>query len=395
MAAPSSHATSAEPAAPAPTLALMHATSLLTGLATMLLGPILPLLSARWHLTDAHAGLLLTAQFIGATLGGASVPRRLQRGLLTGYLGAAVGFLAFAWAPALPWAAAALLLAGFGVGRLIAGMNITAGARYTHARASALTWLNTSWSLGALLSPIAAATLAGRIALPWLLSAFALLYLAAGLIFAAQTRTRSPNLETIQTVAPQIFPASLFLYFATLLLLYGGLETCLSGWLTTYALRDGRSSLVLSQYTMVLLLAGLTGGRALAANLLKVIPETTLLRSALLLSAGLAAALAAAHRAALIATLAVLLGIALAPVFPGMFALFMAHRPPTRHAGLVIAASGIGAAVFPALMGLVSTRAGSLRVALAVPASLAVVILLLSLSRSAKAAPISEALPSV
>ena len=367
----------------------------------MLLGPILPLLTARWQLTDSHAGLLLTAQFIGATVGGASIPPRLQRGLLTGYLSATAGFLAFALAPGLPWALAALLLAGFGVGRLIAGMNITAGARYTHTRASTLTWLNTSWSLGALFSPISAATLAGRLPLPSLLSTFAALFLAAGVLFLFQMRHRpAAPIATSVPAAPGSFPARLFAAFCLLLLLYGGLETCLSGWLTTYALRDGHTSLILSQYTMVLLLAGLTGGRALAAALLRgvfglKVPETILLRATLLLSAGLAAALAGAHRSVLIATLAVLLGIALAPVFPGMFALFMGHRPPTRQAGLVIAASGIGAALFPALMGLVSTRAGSLRPALAVPASLALVLFAFSLFRRLEPPPISEAPASV
>jgi fucose permease len=172
---------------------------------------------------------------------------------------------------------------------------------------------------------------------------------------------------------------TLFLYFAALLFLYGGLETCLSGWLTTYALRYGQTSLVLSEYTMVLLLCGLTAGRALASWLLLRMQDSMLQRIALVLSAALAAALATAHRAGLIATLAVLLGVTLAPIFPATFALLMAHRPPARAAGIVIAASGIGAAALPSLIGIISTRTGSLQTALVVPVAAAIAMLLLSL----------------
>jgi len=220
--------------------------------------------------------------------------------------------------------------------------------------------------------------------LGWLLISFATLFLlcAAALVVqlrrAIKTGARTATSIT-HTVAPEpTLAPRFFLYFAALLFIYGGLETCLNGWLTTYALRYGQTSLVLSEYTMVLLLAGLTAGRALAAWLLLKMRDVTLQRIALVLSAALTAALALAHRASLIAALAVLLGIALAPIFPATFALLMAHRPPARTAGIVLAASGLGAAALPWLMGVVSTRASSLQIALAIPVAAAVAMLLLS-----------------
>ncbi len=170
-----------------------------------------------------------------------------------------------------------------------------------------------------------------------------------------------------------------FVYFAALLLVYGGFETSLSVWLTTYALRYGRSSLVLSESMTVLLLCGLTAGRAFAAwLLLRVddrIVQRTALTGALLLSAGLARA----HTAAAIASLAVLLGFSLAPIFPATFALVMERGPSAHQAGLILAASGIGAALLPWGMGVVSTRTGSLQVALALPVVAAAVLLALTL----------------
>jgi len=375
-----------QPHDPAPTLPLMHATFILAGFGTMLLGPILPLLSQRWHLTDSQSGLMVLAQFCGATLGGLTVTAKLQRDMFLGLAAAAAGFFLFAFAPSLNLACAALLAGGFGVGRVIATVNIIAGARYTRNRGSALSRLNFTWSFGALLSPLLAAWLI-RLPLETRLAAFAALFVGCAVALGAQIRRAPDTIAANRAVAEPAHPLPLrfFLYFAALLFIYGGLETCLSAWLTTYALRYGTTSLVLSEYTMVLLLCGLTAGRALAAWLLLTMRDVTLQRIALILSAGLAAALALAHHAAVIATLAVFLGVCLAPIFPATFALLMARRPSASQAGVVIAASGLGAAALPALMGVVSTRAGSLEIALALPVAAAIAMFLLSLFPPANA----------
>ncbi len=367
------------PPTPPPTLGLMHAVFILAGLGTMLLGPILPLLSRQWQLTDSQAGLLILSQFIGATLGGVTVSQRLAKDLRLGLSLAAIGFFFFASAPSLTTACIDLVFGGFGVGRVIATVNILAGQRYTANRAASLTRLNFTWSFGALLSPLLAAWLTPHFALRTLLLWFAALFFTAGLTLTLQLlKPAAVDRSPASAAATPPFPRSIFLYFAALLFLYGGLETCLAGWLTTYAIRYGKESFVLSEYTLVLLLSGLVAGRALAAWLLLRMRDTVLQRLALLLSAALAAGLAATHSAALMATLAVLLGISLAPIFPATFAIFLARRPPARLAGIVLAASGLGAAAFPWLMGVVSTRFQSLQLALILPVAIAAAMLLLT-----------------
>lgn len=361
---------------PPPSLPLMHAIFLLSGLGTMLLGPILPLISRNWSLTDSQAGLLILAQFAGATIGGATASSRHIRGLMEGIAAAAIGFSLFAAAPSLLWALPALAVGGFGVGRSTTMVNIIGGARFTANRGSALARINFTWSFGALLSPLLAAWLV-HIPLQTRLAAFAALFILVGAIFTLQI-VRAKPVAASNTSAGAIetpLPGRVFVYFAALLFIYGGLETSLAGWLTTYDLRYGKTSLVLSEYTMVLLLAGLTSGRALSSWLLLKFRETTLQRASLALAAVLAAALALAHQPILIAALAVLLGMSLAPVFPATFALLMALRPPARKAGLILAASGIGASALPWLMGVVSTRTGSLQIALALPVAAALAML--------------------
>ena len=48
---------------------LMHCGFLLVGVVDTLLGPILPILAARWRLDDSEAGSLFIAQFTGAIIG--------------------------------------------------------------------------------------------------------------------------------------------------------------------------------------------------------------------------------------------------------------------------------------------------------------------------------------
>jgi fucose permease len=367
-----------------PSLPLLYAAFALSGFGTLLLGPILPLLAHRWQLSDSQLGLLVLAQFCGATLGGLTVSSKLQRDLLSGLFTAAIGLCGFAVAPGLTLACVTLFVTGLGVGRTIATTNILAGSRYTQNRGSALSRLNFTWSLGALLSPLSAAWLI-RLPLSVRIATLAAVFLLCAIVLAIQLRAPSRTASSSWVGDPET-PVStrLFLYFALLLFIYGGLETCLSAWLTTFALRYGTSSLVLSEYTLVLLLTGLTIGRALAAWLLLRMRDATLQRIALILAASLAGALALAHQAAVMATLAVLLGIALAPIFPATFAIIMARKPSASQAGIILAGSGLGAAALPALMGLISTHTGSLQIAVALPIAAALLLFVLSLTRNSQ-----------
>ncbi len=108
--------------------------------------------------------------------------------------------------------------------------------------------------------------------------------------------------------------------------------------------------------------------------------ERVLRRLALVMTVVLTAGLAVAHTAWAIAGCTVLLGLSLAPWFPVTFSLLMGERPRARQAGIVIAVSGLGAAALPWLMGVVSTRTGSLQVALAIPLAAAVGLLAMSLT---------------
>jgi MFS transporter, FHS family, glucose/mannose:H+ symporter len=361
----------------------MHFGLVLAGLGTALLGPILPLLARQWGMLDSQSGLLMMAKFCGAFLGGVTVSGRLRRSLLRGLVAGALGFGGFAVAPSMAVGCVGLFVGGYGLGQIITSVNILAGRRFTAHRGSALAMLNFSFSLGAMMSALLAAWLLPRFALRGLLECFAGAFLLGGIGLTLQMRGDGSSPEEFQKaeaeVASQIgLSGRVYLYFAGLLVLYGGLETCLSGWLTTFALRYGDKTLVVSEYTTLLLWMSLTVGRVGASAVMLRVGERTVQRWGLGLAAVFTAGLAMAHSAVTIAAFAVLLGLSLAPFFPATWALLMVERPTARQAGIVLAVSGLGAAALPWMMGVVSTRSGSLQVALALPFAAALGLLVLS-----------------
>jgi len=292
----------------------MHYGLVLAGLGTALLGPILPLLARQWGMLDSQSGLLMMAKFCGAFLGGVTVSGKLRRSLLVGMIAGAVGFGGFAVAPSMGVGCVGLFVGGFGLGQIITSVNILAGRRFTAHRGSALAMLNFSFSLGAMLSALLAAWLLPRFALRGLLEGFAMLFAVGVVALIAQMRGNAESAEdfdrALVEAEPQVgLSGRAYLYFAALLVLYGGLETCLSGWLTTFALRYGDKTLAVSEYTTLLLWMSLTVGRAGASAVMLRVGEKTVQRWGLGLAAVFTAALAMAHSAVTIAGFAVLLGL--------------------------------------------------------------------------------------
>jgi FHS family glucose/mannose:H+ symporter-like MFS transporter len=348
---------------------------LLAGLGTVLLGPILPALSHDWGLSDQQGGLLFAAKFVGSFLGGVSVPRKLRFGILGGMVFACLGFGAFALSVGLKSGAGCLLVGGFGLGQIIASTNILAGRRYSEHTGSALASLNFFWSLGAVACGVIVAAVLPRFGLRGPLLMYAGIFLATGVggLFGSTGGTERKVAEVAGALS-----VGVLVQFGLLLFLYGGLETCMTGWLTTYTLRFSDVRLLGGQSAIVLLWSALTAGRAISSAALRVMREATLQRWALGASTVLIALLATTNHGPLLSLYCVLLGLALAPFFPTTFALLIKRRPTAREAGFILAVSGLGAALFPWMMGAISTHSGSLRIAMVVPLLLALGLLGLS-----------------
>jgi fucose permease len=355
-----------------PNLALLHACMLLSGFGTVFLGPVLPALAANAHATDSGSGLFFTAQFIGAFFGGVTTSQRLWLSLIRGSAAAAVGFAALGLcthAHAAPlWDVLALLPLGFGVGQMLTSANLLASHRFVQERGAALARVNFSWSLGAVFAPFLLGWLLSSVPLHTLLLVAAVLFaLSCAAAIANAMQTSESASQTSEVAAQAKLTRSAFVYFAVLLLLYGGVETSLSGWITTFGTRYGSAALRLSTLGATALWIGITAGRGLAPLVLRRVRERVMLSGTLAVAAVLVAVLTSVRGAVSIIAVALLLGMALAAWFPLVLSAMIAEGATAGEAGTVIAVSGLGAASLPLLVGAVSRGTGSLRIALLVP----------------------------
>ncbi len=350
-----------------------------TGSGTALLGPILPALSARLHLTDVQSGRLFTAQFAGAfaaaLAASAAVARIGMRGaLLAAFTAIGVGFAASGWASS-GGLAISVLLYGVGLGLAIPVITVMVAAMTPGKSASVMNLLNFGWCAGALAVPSMASAILSRWSVPVLFSALAATAALLGLAVRF-TLDREPPAEA-ETPRHQIPGRHLALAVLTsaLLFLYVGTETSLAGWTPTWAARMG-ASIYARAAPASCFWGGILVARLLApAGFRHVAPSTAILTGLMLNAAALGAMVTLRSVHALIAGGAVA-GLGLGVVFPTAVAMFCDETGPgaARSFNFVFACGALGGAAVPLATGWMTSQWGDLRAGLA-PAAFCTVLM--------------------
>jgi MFS transporter, FHS family, glucose/mannose:H+ symporter len=363
---------------------LLHGGFLLIGVVTTLLGPILPLLAAKWHLGDAEAGWLFTAQFTGGILGSALASQMILRfGLLRlmagGYAVTAVGVACLGISS---WGFGLLSVLGYGMalGLIAPAINLLVAEINSGRQAAALNILNFVWALGAVAGPPMIAFFArdGRLVVP--LVGLAVLLACVGFLIARRAFVESSPGRHRQTLDGKdaagfegsplgAWTTPYALLTGALIFIYVGTETAASGWIATYALRLGASTAAFGTMTPSVFWAGLLLGRAVAPTVLTRVSDTALVLLGLIIAgAGLLIVLAGTNLISVTFGIG-LTGLGLASIFPTTFAIFTRHFEDLapQLTGLFFVFGGVGGAVIPWLVGFVSERFGDLRVGLLVP----------------------------
>jgi FHS family glucose/mannose:H+ symporter-like MFS transporter len=354
---------------------LAHLDFVLTGIVMTLLGPMLPVLSTRWSLDDTQAGYLFIAQWttsvFGMMLSGVIVQRYGYRiAIFTGMLFMALGIAARAVA-GWPLGVVTVCVFGFGFGVSTPATNLFIADANPGKRAAALNLLNSSWGLGALACPfmIAAAQRAHRSSLFLYGTAAALVLLAVciGLVrFAADAR----HLEIPPTVVLKgsVWTNRWLPVITALFFIYVGTETCIGGWIASYARRVAGPG-ALWAMTPSFFWGALLAGRALAPIALRWMRETRVAAGALALAVIGVLVLLMARTILLIEIGALISGFGLASIFPinvSLLTHWFGHSAK-RLSGVTFPVGNFGGAVLPWLVGLISTHSGSLRIGLLVP----------------------------
>jgi MFS transporter, FHS family, glucose/mannose:H+ symporter len=354
------------------------------GIATVMLGPILPALIQRWHIQDAQAGTLFTASFVGQFCGAWFATRNLRASILFGSAITAAGCVAMAWV-GFELAHIALFCVGLGLGAGLTAGNVIAGTAVPTARARLIAMLNVTWGIGAIACPVLVHLFSGSGNKHFFFATAAFLSVAS-LISIAIPHPLQPRLEAnshhaSQANVPQpripLSPLLLFVFGAAAFL-YIGIENSLGGWLPSYAVRIN-PALHASSIALYFWIGELVG-RILVTILMARLSEAALYRLCLaLLLANLVLICAAARiSSAGIITLTVLSALSLAPLYPLIVSFLLARTGNHTRLGALFATVSFGGATLPWLTGIVSTQFRSLRTGLIVPAASAVILLLLS-----------------
>jgi MFS transporter, FHS family, glucose/mannose:H+ symporter len=356
-------------------IVLVHADFVLTGIVMTLLGPMLPILSARWSLNDAQAGHLFTAQFVSSMFGmlisGISTRHFGYRvTLIFGLGGMAAGIAVLAGASWLTGLIAVCIF-GAGFGLTTPTANLLIAETYHRRSAGPLSLLNSSWGVGAMACPLILAaaqrsqhTSQFLYALAVALTALAM-YLSIAQ-FAADAFRAQPGQKRnlVGRAAGYMVPLIAALFF-----IYVGTETCMGGWIATYARRIDAGSRSFWAVTPSFFWGALLAGRIAAPVILRRLRATSLATGGVTLAAVGIVILLATPMLLFIVIGATVAGLGLASIYPinvSLLSHWFEDISP-RDSGFIFAMGTLGGAVLPWIVGTVSTRTGSLRWGFVVP----------------------------
>jgi len=351
------------------------------GIATVMLGPLLPALIGQWHIQDAQAGTLFTTTFAGQLCGAWFATRNLRASMLYGACMSAAGCALMGWAD-FDAAHVALFCIGLGLGAGLTAGNVISGIAIPSARTRLIALLNMTWGLGAIsCSLLARACGAGGVRLFFCVLAGCLALSAVFAIVLPHDKKPTPAATADEdTKAANRIPMPLWplLMFSAAMLLFVGVENALGGWLPSYGVRTS-SALLASSIALYFWVAEMSG-RLLLAVLIDLFGEASLYQgSVVLLIAAEGVLIVTKHLSAGgVIALTIFCGLAIAPVYPLILSFFLARTGNHPRLGRVFAAASIGGAVLPCLTGVVSTEFHGLRAGLAVPAVGTVLLLLLA-----------------
>jgi MFS transporter, FHS family, glucose/mannose:H+ symporter len=345
------------------------------GIATVLLGPLLPILSARWSLNYAQAGVLFPVQYVASTLAvalsGVLVSRlgfrfAIRAGLLLMTAGLALVMAGPMWLAIICIAAY-----GGGLGIAVPAANLMVAELNPDRRSATLNWLNFCWSAGAVACPFLIAAAAKTHHVPLFLACVSGFSLMVAVYFILM-----PNIDPlaqdhedpkiISVIRKRLLP---FLFLAVLFFLYVGTENGFGFWVASLAKSLGTLTSSLALMTPSFFYAALTFGRLLAPSLLRRVDEMKLVQAGLLLACAGMAGMVFAHGLMGVLCSASAAGLGLSCVYPITISLLSREfgRASSRIGSIMFVLSNIGGGSLPWVVGVTSNRFGTIKAGLFVP----------------------------
>jgi fucose permease len=349
---------------------LLHAVFFLSGIATVVIGQVLPYVAARFELNDLQSGYLFPAQFGGSITGTLMTNWLGRQGRLIPASAAGASLMAVGIAMlnlgSYELVLAAFLVNGLGIGLTLPAINVLTLERNPENSGSALNFLNFFWGLGAIVSkPLVDFTAQGTSLFNTTLCLSIPLVALSIAIFVVPTPTEAsvkPKSESDADLTP-IWSRPLAWAIALFAFVHVGFESGIGGWLTTYTDRiEGSMEARLVTPTFLFFLFFIIG-RGIAPMFFRFLDENkVILISLLVILSGLALVLTASTSIQL-SIGGALCGIGTSSVFPTNVSRFSKAFGPhaMRRATPLFLSGTLGATSITWLIGFLSQRLGDLR----------------------------------
>jgi FHS family glucose/mannose:H+ symporter-like MFS transporter len=369
------------------TLAVLHPVFALTGVLHAVGGALLPSLAARFHLSDSTSGLLFLLYFAGTSLGALLCRGSYARLMTVGFAAMVCTCLAVAASPR-PLLAPVFLLLGISVGVPMSAVTLFTGRNFPDQCAPLLTFLNFSWSIGALAAPLIAARILMHYDYRAAYILFAIASAVAAIACSLIPRDGPEPLRSSCDTSATTTAITLIAVFAFAAFLQVGIENTVAAWLPTYALRMAGSGIALAAASTSFYWAGFLFSRGLSSVLLLRADPMRVFRTAVALAFTSALFLEIAPSITARSIAMFLLGASLAPTYPLVLAAFFARARHTADSRWILFTAGFGGSVLPWIAGFTSTHTGSLRAGmLTIPAALLLMAFILPTLRQPQPAP--------
>lgn len=359
---------------------LLHIIFFLSGIATVLIGPILPVLARHFALSDLQLSFFFPAQFAGSVCGTLLSSRfaRANNYMSSAMLGCAAmgcGELLLNF-DSYGVCLAGFVFVGLGVGLTLPSINMMIVEINPDRPAAALSLLNFCWGVGAIVSKpfVDLFSTAGNLGLTTVVLAVPLLIFAVLLrVAAGPYRRKADQTATVDSEDAQpeerrsdgddIWRTPLAWAIAAFNFIHVGFESGMGGWLATYTGRLEGEPVVQWLSPTLLYFSLFVLGRGIAPVLFRYLNENKMLFLGLfIVLAGMVITLSAGT-VIMLSLGSAIAGFGTSWIFPTNVARFSRTfgAAANRRATPLFICGTFGAALATWLIGFLSNRAGNLR----------------------------------
>jgi len=350
---------------------LLHIVFFVSGIATVLIGQVLPILSSGFALNDLQAGFFFPAQFSGSIIGTvvSNWFGRCSKFALATVVGCVLMATGMTMMNLISFAGCltGFFVTGLGIGMTLPSVNLLILEMNPQKGASALSVLNFCWGLGAILcKPFVDATATkGSVFITTVILVLPLITCASLIILLPREPETAAPEQTVATTGQvaAIWTTALAWTIALFNFVQVGFESGIGGWLTTYAGRvQGEAVIQLVSPTFLYFLF-FVAGRGIAPLYFRFMSENQVLFLDIgLMFAGMLLILSAGDLTWLSVGAAVA-GFGASSVFPTNLSRFTRTfgSTATRRATPLFVCGTLGGATVTWLIGFVSNQTASLR----------------------------------